>query len=119
MNATKCEEHLAIAGKSTAPPAWAATMRRGTDYLLRLQRGLITDDMHRWVRHPNYLGEMSDGRRKMHVQTRHGNTQILAQTRLPTASNTQTMGLGEAFEVGRRMRIAQTGPQLQVFRARV
>ena len=27
-------------------------------YTLRLQRGLITDGMHRWVRHPNYLGEM-------------------------------------------------------------
>ncbi|MEI7762798.1 MAG: DUF1295 domain-containing protein [Comamonadaceae bacterium] len=27
-------------------------------YTLRLQHGLITDGMHRWVRHPNYLGEM-------------------------------------------------------------
>jgi protein-S-isoprenylcysteine O-methyltransferase Ste14 len=27
-------------------------------FTLRLQRGLITDGMHRWVRHPNYLGEM-------------------------------------------------------------
>ena len=27
-------------------------------YTLRIQRGLITDGMHRWVRHPNYLGEM-------------------------------------------------------------
>jgi protein-S-isoprenylcysteine O-methyltransferase Ste14 len=27
-------------------------------YTLRLQRGLITDGMHRYVRHPNYLGEM-------------------------------------------------------------
>lgn len=27
-------------------------------YTLRLRRGLITDGMHRWVRHPNYLGEM-------------------------------------------------------------
>lgn len=27
-------------------------------YTLRLQRGLITDGLHRWIRHPNYLGEM-------------------------------------------------------------
>jgi len=27
-------------------------------YTLRLQRGLITDGMHCWVRHPNYLGEI-------------------------------------------------------------
>ena len=27
-------------------------------YTLRLQRGLITDGMFRYVRHPNYLGEM-------------------------------------------------------------
>ncbi len=27
-------------------------------FTLRLKRGLITDGMHRWVRHPNYLGEM-------------------------------------------------------------
>lgn len=27
-------------------------------FSLRLQRGLITDGMHRFVRHPNYLGEM-------------------------------------------------------------
>lgn len=27
-------------------------------YTLRLQRGLITDGMHKYVRHPNYLGEM-------------------------------------------------------------
>ncbi len=27
-------------------------------YTLRLQRGLITDGMHRHIRHPNYLGEM-------------------------------------------------------------
>ena len=27
-------------------------------YTLRVQRGLITDGMHRYVRHPNYLGEM-------------------------------------------------------------
>lgn len=27
-------------------------------YTLRLQRGLITDGVHAWVRHPNYLGEM-------------------------------------------------------------
>ena len=27
-------------------------------FTLRLQRGLITDGMHRYVRHPNYLGEM-------------------------------------------------------------
>lgn len=27
-------------------------------YTLRLRPGLITDGMHRWVRHPNYLGEM-------------------------------------------------------------
>ena len=27
-------------------------------FTLRIQRGLITDGMHRWVRHPNYLGEM-------------------------------------------------------------
>ena len=27
-------------------------------YTLRLRRGLITDGMYRWVRHPNYLGEM-------------------------------------------------------------
>ena len=27
-------------------------------YTLRLQRGLITDGMHRWVRHPNYLGAL-------------------------------------------------------------
>jgi protein-S-isoprenylcysteine O-methyltransferase Ste14 len=27
-------------------------------FTLRVQRGLITDGMHRWVRHPNYLGEM-------------------------------------------------------------
>ena len=27
-------------------------------FTLRIHRGLITDGMHRWVRHPNYLGEM-------------------------------------------------------------
>ncbi|MEM7708988.1 MAG: DUF1295 domain-containing protein [Pseudomonadota bacterium] len=27
-------------------------------FTLRLQRGLITDGMHRYVRHPNYLGEI-------------------------------------------------------------
>ena len=27
-------------------------------YTLRLQRGLITDGVHRAIRHPNYLGEM-------------------------------------------------------------
>src|SRR3546814_4568188 len=27
-------------------------------FTLRVQRGLITDGMHRYVRHPNYLGEM-------------------------------------------------------------
>lgn len=27
-------------------------------YTLRLQRGLITDGVHRFIRHPNYLGEM-------------------------------------------------------------
>lgn len=27
-------------------------------FTLRLRRGLITDGMHRYVRHPNYLGEM-------------------------------------------------------------
>lgn len=27
-------------------------------FTLRLQRGLISDGMHRYVRHPNYLGEM-------------------------------------------------------------
>jgi protein-S-isoprenylcysteine O-methyltransferase Ste14 len=27
-------------------------------YTLRLKRGLITDGMHRYIRHPNYLGEM-------------------------------------------------------------
>ncbi|MDP9139445.1 MAG: DUF1295 domain-containing protein [Pseudomonadota bacterium] len=27
-------------------------------YTLRIQRGLITDGVHRYVRHPNYLGEM-------------------------------------------------------------
>ncbi len=27
-------------------------------FTLRIRRGLITDGMHRWVRHPNYLGEM-------------------------------------------------------------
>ncbi len=27
-------------------------------YTLRLQRGLITDGLHRYIRHPNYLGEM-------------------------------------------------------------
>ena len=27
-------------------------------YTLRVKRGLITDGMHRYVRHPNYLGEM-------------------------------------------------------------
>ena len=27
-------------------------------YTLRLRPGLITDGMYRWVRHPNYLGEM-------------------------------------------------------------
>ena len=27
-------------------------------FTLRLQRGLITDGMFRYVRHPNYLGEM-------------------------------------------------------------
>ena len=27
-------------------------------FTLRLQRGLITDGVHRYVRHPNYLGEM-------------------------------------------------------------
>jgi protein-S-isoprenylcysteine O-methyltransferase Ste14 len=27
-------------------------------FTLRVQRGLITDGMHRWIRHPNYLGEI-------------------------------------------------------------
>ena len=27
-------------------------------FTLRVQRGLISDGVHRWVRHPNYLGEM-------------------------------------------------------------
>jgi protein-S-isoprenylcysteine O-methyltransferase Ste14 len=27
-------------------------------FTLRVKRGLITDGLHRWVRHPNYLGEM-------------------------------------------------------------
>lgn len=27
-------------------------------FTLRVQRGLITDGVHRWIRHPNYLGEM-------------------------------------------------------------
>jgi protein-S-isoprenylcysteine O-methyltransferase Ste14 len=27
-------------------------------FTLRVQRGLITDGMHRYVRHPNYLGEI-------------------------------------------------------------
>ena len=27
-------------------------------FTLRVKRGLITDGMHRYVRHPNYLGEM-------------------------------------------------------------
>lgn len=27
-------------------------------YTLRLRRGLITDGVHRYIRHPNYLGEM-------------------------------------------------------------
>jgi protein-S-isoprenylcysteine O-methyltransferase Ste14 len=27
-------------------------------FTLRLQRGLITDGLHRYIRHPNYLGEM-------------------------------------------------------------
>jgi protein-S-isoprenylcysteine O-methyltransferase Ste14 len=27
-------------------------------YTLRVKRGLITDGMHRYIRHPNYLGEM-------------------------------------------------------------
>jgi protein-S-isoprenylcysteine O-methyltransferase Ste14 len=27
-------------------------------FTLRLRPGLITDGLHRWVRHPNYLGEM-------------------------------------------------------------
>ncbi len=27
-------------------------------YTLRVQPGLITDGLHRWIRHPNYLGEM-------------------------------------------------------------
>ncbi len=27
-------------------------------YTLRVRRGLITDGMHRYIRHPNYLGEM-------------------------------------------------------------
>ena len=27
-------------------------------FTLRLRRGLITDGMHRYIRHPNYLGEM-------------------------------------------------------------
>jgi protein-S-isoprenylcysteine O-methyltransferase Ste14 len=27
-------------------------------FTLRVKRGLITDGMHRWIRHPNYLGEM-------------------------------------------------------------
>ena len=27
-------------------------------YTLSLQRGLITTGMHRYIRHPNYLGEM-------------------------------------------------------------
>ncbi|MCC5865989.1 MAG: DUF1295 domain-containing protein [Wenzhouxiangella sp.] len=27
-------------------------------YTLRLERGLITDGLHRYIRHPNYLGEM-------------------------------------------------------------
>ena len=27
-------------------------------FTLQIQRGLITDGMHRYVRHPNYLGEI-------------------------------------------------------------
>ena len=27
-------------------------------FTLRLQRGLITDGLYRYIRHPNYLGEM-------------------------------------------------------------
>ncbi len=27
-------------------------------FTLRVKRGLITDGMHRYIRHPNYLGEM-------------------------------------------------------------
>ena len=27
-------------------------------FTLRVRRGLITDGMHRYIRHPNYLGEM-------------------------------------------------------------
>jgi protein-S-isoprenylcysteine O-methyltransferase Ste14 len=27
-------------------------------FTLRVKRGLITDGMHRFIRHPNYLGEM-------------------------------------------------------------
>ena len=27
-------------------------------YTLRVRQGLITDGLHRWIRHPNYLGEM-------------------------------------------------------------
>ena len=27
-------------------------------FTLRVKRGLITDGVHRYVRHPNYLGEM-------------------------------------------------------------
>ena len=27
-------------------------------FTLRLKRGLITDGMYRYIRHPNYLGEM-------------------------------------------------------------
>jgi protein-S-isoprenylcysteine O-methyltransferase Ste14 len=27
-------------------------------FTLRVRPGLITDGMHRWIRHPNYLGEM-------------------------------------------------------------
>src|SRR5690606_14447190 len=27
-------------------------------FTLRVQRGLITDGVHKWIRHPNYLGEM-------------------------------------------------------------
>ena len=27
-------------------------------FTLRVQKGLITDGMHRYVRHPNYLGEI-------------------------------------------------------------
>ncbi|MCB1554783.1 MAG: DUF1295 domain-containing protein [Xanthomonadales bacterium] len=27
-------------------------------FTLRVQRGLITDGVHAWIRHPNYLGEM-------------------------------------------------------------